>query len=149
MTYGKLGSEFPDQCAHADLSDAAFRAHVEAIMYVYQVEDTRCWLPRRALRRAVSVENYELAAKELVAAGFWREHEGGYEIAHHGDVIRQSIGAQRYKREGDKQRKRAQRERQRVTRDVTSDPDRQTGSEGRTTPTGSTDGTHLRKVWPA
>ena len=38
MTYAKFGSEFPEKLAADGISDAAWRTHAEAIMWVYHVE---------------------------------------------------------------------------------------------------------------
>lgn len=70
MTWTKLGDEFSDETQ--DLSDAAFRTHVEAL----------CWsnrrlldllIPKRSLKRFAETEDPETAAKELVEAGWWQD----------------------------------------------------------------------------
>ena len=38
VTSAKFDSEFPEQLAADGMSDAAFRTHAEAIMWVYHVE---------------------------------------------------------------------------------------------------------------
>ena len=51
MTWQKLGTEFPDDCAEANLSDAAFRTHVEAIGYLYGQENFECTVKKSTVRR--------------------------------------------------------------------------------------------------
>ncbi len=38
MTWAKFGTEFPDECAHQGMSDAAYRTHSEALIYLHRVE---------------------------------------------------------------------------------------------------------------
>lgn len=60
----KLGDEAPDE--YADLSDAAFRTHIEALCWSNRrLLDLR--IPKRDLRRFAFSEGTEQAAKELVA----------------------------------------------------------------------------------
>lgn len=77
MTWTKLGEEFGD--AARKLSDAAFRTHVEALM----------WSNRRLLdlvidpddiRRFAETKRPEEAIAELVDAGWWRDHGDGWFI---------------------------------------------------------------------
>ena len=71
MTWTKLGDEFSDEAR--DLSDAAYRTHVDAL----------CWsnrrqldlvIPKRDLRRFGETGDPDTAAKELVHGGWWEAH---------------------------------------------------------------------------
>ena len=70
MTWTKLGDEWPDSAR--DLSDAAYRTHVDAL----------CWsnrrgldlvVPKRELRRFAETDDPDTAVAELVAAGWWED----------------------------------------------------------------------------
>ena len=119
MTWAKYGHEFWDECAMAGLSDAATRTHAEAIGWLYRLEDTSCRIPKHLVRRFAGSPDYERAAADLVAAGFWADLGEAWEVRHHREVIRQSIAAQRRKRDQDAARQR--RHRQKKASDVTAD----------------------------
>lgn len=77
MTWTKLGEEFGD--AARKLSDAAFRTHVEALM----------WSNRRLqdllidpddIRRFAETKHPEEAVAELVDAGWWKDEGEGWFI---------------------------------------------------------------------
>jgi hypothetical protein len=59
MTYAKFGSEFPDYLAAAGLSDAAFRTHAEASMWVYHVEAWDLRIPKHMLVKPVPIPSKE------------------------------------------------------------------------------------------
>jgi hypothetical protein len=70
MTWTKLGEEFSD--AARELSDAAFRTHIEAL----------CWsnrrgldlqVPKRDLKRFAETDDPDTAVKNLIAAGWWQD----------------------------------------------------------------------------
>jgi hypothetical protein len=70
VTWTKLGDEFSDEAR--DLSDAAYRTHVDAL----------CWsnrrqldlvIPKRDLRRFGETDDPDTAAKELVHGGWWED----------------------------------------------------------------------------
>ncbi|MDP9461721.1 MAG: hypothetical protein M3Q22_16215 [Actinomycetota bacterium] len=70
MTWTKLGEEWPD--AARELTDAAFRTHVEAL----------CWsnrrgldlhIPKRDLRRFAETDDPDTAVKNLVTANWWQD----------------------------------------------------------------------------
>lgn len=70
MTWTKLGEEWPD--AARELSDAAFRTHVEAL----------CWsnrrgldltIPKRDLKRFAETDDPDTAVKNLVTASWWQD----------------------------------------------------------------------------
>lgn len=135
MTWRKTGSEFDDECANLELSDAAYRTHMEAIGWIYQVEQMPCRIPKHNVRRFASSRDTEAAIKELVAIGFWVDHGNAFEVMHHADVIRQSLAAQQRQRQTSKRtsaKYRAKKsesdtdESPEVTRHVTPNADRQT-----------------------
>jgi hypothetical protein len=120
LTWTKHGDEFCDQLARADLTDAAFRTHVEAIAWIYRVEALDLRIPKRLVRRIATSDDYETAVKELAAVRFWRDRGEHWEVLHHGEVIRQSIQQQRAKKARDLRAKRAER-RRKVSVDVSAD----------------------------
>ena len=70
MTWTKLGDEHAD--AAADLSDAAWRTHVEALEW----SNRRLFdllIPKRDLRRFAFSLDAEKATDELVDAGWWQD----------------------------------------------------------------------------
>jgi len=107
MTWAKFSTEFGDECADKGLSDAAYRTHSEAICWLYRLESDDCVIRRAMLRRFASTANPDQSAAELVRLGFWRLLPEGWEVVHHGDVIRQSLTAQHVKREADRERQAA------------------------------------------
>jgi hypothetical protein len=113
MTYAKFGSEFPDYLAADGLSDAAFRTHAEAIMWVYHVEAWDLRVPKHMLRRIAASIDWETAVKDLTAAGYWADDGDAWMIRHHGTVILASLAAQAAKRERDRKAQQKHRERQR------------------------------------
>lgn len=121
MTWAKYSTEFSDEIANAGLTDAAYRTHSEAIAWIYRLEDTTLRIPKHLIRRFAGSDYYETAAKELADTGFWRDRGDVWEIIHHADVIRQSIQAQRQKRDRDKRAQQARRNRLAVTGDVSAD----------------------------
>ena len=82
MTWTKLSDDFTDDCWR--LSDAAFRVHVEALV----------WSNRKLLDLVIEVDDlHQLASKsastaeavaELVGAGWWEPIDDGFRIIHHG-----------------------------------------------------------------
>lgn len=80
MTWLKLSDDFGDQCA--DLSSDAFRTHVEGLLWTMRRE-TGGRLSVRDVSRFSEVDDPDAAVRELLAAGFWREAEGAYEVVHH------------------------------------------------------------------
>lgn len=80
MTWLKLSDDFGDQCA--DLSSDAFRTHVEGLLWTMRRE-TGGRLSVRDVSRFSEVDDPDAAVRELLAAGFWREAAGGYEVVHH------------------------------------------------------------------
>ena len=78
MTWTRLSDDFGDDCW--TLSDAAFRLHVEGLV----------WNNRKLLDLDVAAEDVPRFAKrpeavtELVEGGWWATSDGGYRINHHG-----------------------------------------------------------------
>lgn len=81
MTWAKLGDEFGDQCAAVELSDAAFRTHVEALLWTMRRE-TGGRILRRDLKRFAETIEPTVAVVELLSVGFWRETPDGWQIVH-------------------------------------------------------------------
>jgi hypothetical protein len=122
VTWTKLGDEYSDELAQADISDAAYRTHTEAIGWLYRVERPDLQIPKRLVRRFAGSPEYETAIKELITRGLWADRDDHYEVLHHATVIRQSIAAQQAKRESDRQRQARHRaKRPDATPDVTRD----------------------------
>ena len=82
MTWTKLGDSFGDDCAHAKLSDAAFRTHVEGLMWTMRRE-TDGFLDYRDVRRFAETPDPDAAITELIAAEFWALTDGGYQVIAH------------------------------------------------------------------
>lgn len=112
MTWTKLGTEFNRQCGSAGLSSDAYRTHCEAIAWVYADERTSLRIGSDELRMLAWCPGYQQAADELVAARFWKATPDGWQIVHHGDVIRQSLAAQRAQRTRNARAQQAYRKRQ-------------------------------------
>lgn len=145
MTWAKYGTEFFDQLTEYRLPDALDDAcqltHTQAIHYLYSTEGMDLTFGKKSLRRFASSSQAEAAAAELVRRGVWKDLGDAYEVVHHGDVVRQSLGYQLHEREQAKHRKRKQRAKAdaptvtpTVTRDVTGDvlrtqTDSQTGNQ--------------------
>jgi hypothetical protein len=71
MSWTKLGDEFLP--AAADLSDAAYRTHTEALSWSsWRLLDLR--IPKRDLLRFANTDDPERAAKELVEADWWEDN---------------------------------------------------------------------------
>lgn len=106
MTWSKFGTEFRDECGEAALSDAAFRTHVEAVMYLYGVESMELRVQRRQIRKWAGSDDFEAAIVELVRVGFWEADGDGWRVIHHAGVFRASLGYQLRERERSKEAKR-------------------------------------------
>jgi hypothetical protein len=80
MTWTKLSDDFGDQCA--DLSDAAFRTHVEGLLWAMRRENGGV-LTARDVRRFGESQDAQTAVSELVARGFWdATGDNGYLVRH-------------------------------------------------------------------
>jgi hypothetical protein len=81
MTYTWLPDEFADRPGILALSDAAFRANIEATVWSNkQLTDGRVPRERRALRRILSVDDIDAAVNELVKASVWTESDDDYQV---------------------------------------------------------------------
>jgi hypothetical protein len=70
MTWTRLGDEFGPETR--DLTDAEFRLHVEALLWSnYRLLDLV--IPKRDLKRFAETDDFDSAAKGLVAAGWWKD----------------------------------------------------------------------------
>lgn len=82
MTWSKISDDFSDDCW--ELSDAAFRLHVEGLI----------WSNRKLTDLALKKDDMvrwakrPVAAAELVAIGWWTDIGQYYEIVHHGSYQR-------------------------------------------------------------
>lgn len=68
MTWTKLSDDFGDSCA--GLSDAAFRSHVEALIWTMRREGGG-YIASRDVKRFAESPHAEMAVAELVACGWW------------------------------------------------------------------------------
>ncbi len=82
MTWLKLSDCFGDDCARVNLGDAAFRVHVEALVWTMRRE-TDGVIDRLDVRRFAETRHPDAAIAELVAAGFWTVHDEHWRIVHH------------------------------------------------------------------
>ncbi|MFD7075240.1 hypothetical protein ACFV9G_13620 [Nocardioides sp. NPDC059952] len=112
MTWVKTGTEFPADAANDNLTDAAYRTHHEVITWLYVVERMDCRIPKRLVRKVAGSDEFEIAIKELLALGWWRDRGEDFEVVHHGLVVRGSLGAQQNKRAKDRRGQQAFRDRQ-------------------------------------
>jgi hypothetical protein len=82
MTWAKLSDDFGDECARAGLSDAAFRLHVEGLVWTMRRE-TGGYIDQRDISRFAETANPALALAELLAVGFWLKDGTGYRLVRH------------------------------------------------------------------
>lgn len=82
MTWLKLSDDFAEDCARVELSDAAFRTHVEVLLWCMRRENGGCISVRDLIRSAES-QDVEAAVEELIAYGFWEANENGWRVLHH------------------------------------------------------------------
>ncbi len=80
MTWTKLSDDFADELA--GLSDAAFRTHVEGLLWVMRRE-TGGHLTERDVRRFAETDEPTAAVQELLDQGVWQGANTGYAIRHH------------------------------------------------------------------
>lgn len=80
MTWTKLSDDFADMCA--GLSDAAFRTHVEGLIWTMKRE-TGGYLSPRDIRRMAESPHADMAVTELINVGWWTVDGQGYRIQHH------------------------------------------------------------------
>lgn len=77
MTWTRLSDDFSDDCW--TLSDAAFRLHVEALVWSNR-KLLDCVLPKDDIRRWAKHPD---AVEELVDVGWWIDNGDSYTIRHH------------------------------------------------------------------
>jgi hypothetical protein len=70
VTWLKLSDDFAEQAARDGLTDAAFRTHVEALLWTMRRE-TGGWIWSRDIRRFAETADPEAAVIELVSLGWW------------------------------------------------------------------------------
>lgn len=79
MTWTWISDDFTRRPNVLALSDAAFRAHIEAMVWANgQLQNGQ--IPRAAIRRIVSAEDITAVTTELVGAGLWEPLEDGYAL---------------------------------------------------------------------
>jgi hypothetical protein len=109
MTWLKLSDDFADDCARAGLSDAAFRTHIEGLVWAMRRE-TGGYLDDLDIRRAIETENAAAAIAELLAVGFWVRELHGYRIVHAMDQqVEPEVIAHRRKLAADRKRRQRRR----------------------------------------
>lgn len=123
MTWRKTGVEFDDQCADVEMTDAAYRTHMEAIGYLYKTESQTGRITNSAIRRFATSSAAPAAIKELCDVGFWANRGSHYEVIHHAEVIAESLDAQTAKRDRDRAAKQRQRAKQAPKTEGGPEPD--------------------------
>lgn len=78
MTWTKLGDEFGDSAW--ELSDAAFRTHVDALLWSNRLL-LDLVIPKRQLRRFAFSEQAAEATAELVRTGWWKDTGDYWDIS--------------------------------------------------------------------
>lgn len=106
MTWTKLGDEFLDSAY--DLSDAAFRLHVEALMYSNR-RLLDLVVPKREVRRFAGTDNVDAATAELADAGWWQDANDSWWIGCRFSHWQQDRVQVENKRKGWAERQRRQR----------------------------------------
>lgn len=80
MTWTKLSDDFGVDCR--DLSDAAFRTHIEGLIWTMHRESGG-YIDSRDVKRFAESPHADMAVAELVACGWWSIEGQGYRINHH------------------------------------------------------------------
>lgn len=80
MTWTKLSDDFAVDARV--LSDAAFRTHVEGLLWA-MARETGGYVDGRDVKRFAETDQRDDAVQELVDHGFWRRVPDGFQIAHH------------------------------------------------------------------
>lgn len=78
MVWAKFSDDFPDRCANAELTDAAFRTHMEGVIWCCRRENGGQVTDRDVRRFAETDAEPEMAVKELLTKGFWTKTPVGY-----------------------------------------------------------------------
>jgi len=104
MTWLKLSDDFADECAEAGLSDAAFRTHVEGLLWTMRRESGGRLTPRD-VKRFAETDDPDAAVAELAGVGFWADTTGVIAVVHHMDQqVEPRVLAQRRKLATERQR---------------------------------------------
>lgn len=82
MTWLKLSDDYADELARFDLSDAAFRTHTEALLWVMRRE-TGGHLAERDVARFADSAQADSAVNELCAHGLWERAGPDYIVRFH------------------------------------------------------------------
>lgn len=105
MTWTKIDENFPEDCARVQLSDAAVRTHLEALVWSMRRENGGR-LRARDLDRLADTEHPEAAADELVSVGFWTQLPDGWQVEHQmGHQLEPEVIAARRAMNAERQRK--------------------------------------------
>lgn len=91
------------------LTDTMFRTHVEALLWLAEVESMDMRIPKHLLRTVAGSPDYDHAAKCLASAGYWHDDGDAWLVDHHGDVHRASLAYQLKHRKDEKERQREKR----------------------------------------
>lgn len=116
----KLSDDFGVDCARVGLSDAAFRTHTEALLWIMSRENGPM-IDSRDLRRFAETAEPARAVAELVEAGYWEPVGDRWHVLHQmkhqpePDLIAK-------RREDTAERKRRQRRKQARLDDVPTGP---------------------------
>jgi hypothetical protein len=76
MVWTKLNDGYPEDCAGANLSDAAFRTHTEGLCWTMR-RLSEGHITKRDLARFAETGDPDAAVDELVMAGWWVLHPDG------------------------------------------------------------------------
>ena len=79
MTWTRLSDDFTDRPEFLKLSRSARLLHIEALVWCNRLT-TDGRLPKAALRRLTDAEPLDEDVQELLAAKWWEEAEGGWQI---------------------------------------------------------------------
>jgi hypothetical protein len=136
MTWLKLSDDFVDDCAAVDLSDAAFRTHVQGLSWSNR-RLTNGQISALALRRLADTRDPNVAVQELVNVGFWVKVEDGWQIVHHMEhqPSREEVETKRREAAERQRKSRSKRKDAKsgvlpITADVTRDNTRDPGRDG-------------------
>lgn len=106
MTWTKLGDEWPEEAR--DLSDAAFRMHIEALCWSNRrLLDLR--IPKRDVRRFAETDDPDLAVKECVTAGWWVDDGEVWDLSPRFPQWQQDAVQVEHRREKERERQRRNR----------------------------------------
>ena len=61
MMWSKFGTEYSDELADAALTDAAFRTHTEALMFLYRIESRDLRIRKHIIKRFAGSGDWDAA----------------------------------------------------------------------------------------